>query len=91
MELASNLVPGLNDKPEVATMCCVLLKKYFLDSRATNKLEPAQLNELLQAVQSSIQTNLSEQPLHLLKRKGDVLVRTYTNLNRSSELLAMLA
>jgi hypothetical protein len=91
MALATNLVGSLNDKPEVATMCCVLLKKYFLDKRAAKQLQEAELVELLQAVQQSIQQGLDSQPLSLLKQKGDVLTRVYTSLGKTQELLSMLA
>lgn len=91
MELATALVTSLNDKPEVATMCCVLIKKYFLDKRSTKQLSEADLQSLLGAVQTSIQDKLTDSPLHLLKQKGDVLTRVYMLLGKSVELMSMLA
>jgi hypothetical protein len=91
MDLANALVANLNDKPEVATMCCVLMKKYFLDKRAQNQMGPAELMMLMQSVQNSIQTNTADQPLSLLKRKGEVLTRVYMMLNKSTELMCMVA
>jgi len=47
---AERLVMGLGGKFEVATMCCVLLKKYFLDSRAQTELSDQDLENLRNAV-----------------------------------------
>lgn len=43
---AQSLIAGLaKDQPqEVATMSCVLLKKYFLDSRASPDFQPTELS-----------------------------------------------
>jgi hypothetical protein len=91
IELANSLVASINDKPEVATMCCVLLKKYFLDKRAQSQMATPDLMMLLQAMQNSIQQNTADQPLSLLKRKGDVMTRVYMLLNKCTELVSMLA
>lgn len=91
MQLAEALVAALNDKPEVATMVCILIKKYFLDKRATTKLAAADLEKLLEAVKGSIGANVEGQSLHLLKNKGDVLTRVYIQLNKSADLLNMMA
>ena len=45
---------GLGGKFEVASMCCVLLKKYFLDSRAQTELSPQDLENLRNALLESI-------------------------------------
>jgi hypothetical protein len=59
LETIQSLVQGLNgQRQESAVLCCVLLKKYYLDSRATHQLAPAQLSELCAAVQASIQANI---------------------------------
>jgi len=79
---------GLGGKFEVASMCCVLLKKYFLDSRAQTELGPQDLENLRNALLESI--NLEKQPLTLLKRKGDVLSKIYAKLNKTEMLLAYL-
>ena len=79
---------GLGGKFEVASMCCVLLKKYFLDSRAQTELGPQDLENLRNALLESI--NLEKQPLNLLKRKGDVLSKIYAKLNKTEMLLAYL-
>ncbi len=43
------------------------------------------------AIKGSIEANLDEQPLSLLKSKGDVLVRSYINLNLTNDLLSLLS
>ena len=47
-------VMGLGGKFEVASMCCVLLKKYFLDSRASTELGDQDLENLRNALLASI-------------------------------------
>jgi hypothetical protein len=79
---------GLGGKFEVASMCCVLLKKYFLDSRATTELADQDLENLRNALLESI--DLEKQPLSLLKRKGDVLSKIYAKLKKTEMLLAYL-
>jgi hypothetical protein len=85
---AERLVMGLGGKFEVASMCCVLLKKYFLDSRAATELADQDLENLRNALLESI--DLDKQPLSLLKRKGDVLSKIYAKLNKTEMLLAYL-
>jgi len=75
-------------KFEVASLCCVLMKKYFLDNRATTILGDSDLENLRNAVLSSM--DFEKQPLSLLKRKGDVLSKIYAKLNKSEMLLAYL-
>jgi len=48
---------GLGGKFEVASMCCVLLKKYFLDSRAQTELAEQDLENLRNALLESIDLN----------------------------------
>jgi len=85
---ADSLVMGLGSKFEVASLCCVLMKKYFLDNRATTVLSDTDLENLRNAVLSSM--DFEKQPLPLLKRKGDVLSKIYAKLNKSEMLLAYL-
>jgi len=62
--LASQLIQGLNKEEAVAgvsSLSCVLLKKYFLDARATSTLAASDLEQLRDAVHSSI--DFDAQPL----------------------------
>ena len=65
---------------EVAILCCVLLKKYFLDVRATASLSNEDLESLKTAIEGSL--DFEQQPLLLLKRKGDVLSKIYSKLEK---------
>ena len=65
---------------EVATLCCVLLKKYFLDIRAQAELSAEDLEQLKAAIEGSL--DFEGQPMVLLKRKGDVLSKIYSKLNK---------
>ena len=53
-QLAQALISGLATSVEVATLCCVLLKKYFLDLRATATLSPSDLESLKTAIEGSL-------------------------------------
>ena len=86
--MAEGLIGGLSSTPEVAVLCCVLLKKYFLDPRSTANLSPEDLERLKASVEASF--DFENQPLHLLKRKGDVLSKLYSKLNKKQELLQWL-
>ena len=74
---------------QVAMLCLVMLKKYFLDPRAATQLEPAQLEQLREAIQASIE--FVEQPIQLLKRKADVLSKVYWKLGKNQELVGFIA
>ena len=69
-------------------MSCVLLKKYYLDIKATAELNNGDLETFKQAVLASIDFNA--QPIALLKRKGDVLSKIYSKLNQNGEFLTQL-
>ena len=73
---------------EVATLCCVLLKKYFLDIRATASLTPEDLESLKTAIEGSL--DFENQPIVLLKRKGDVLSKIYSKLERKDVFVQYL-
>ena len=53
-QLAQSLIAGLSNSTEVATLCCVLLKKYFLDLRAQAELSASDLESLKTAIESSL-------------------------------------
>ena len=53
-QLAQALISELATSTEVATLCCVLLKKYFLDLRATATLSPSDLESLKTAIEGSL-------------------------------------
>ena len=60
-------------------MSCILLKKYYLDIKATATLNEADLEAFKQAVNASL--DFSNQTISLLKRKGDVLSKIYSKLD----------
>jgi len=72
----------------VATLCCVLLKKYFLDLRAEANLTAEDLEQLKNAVEGSL--DFDNQPLVLLKRKGDVLSKIYSKLEKKDVFVQYL-
>ena len=69
-------------------MSCILLKKYYLDFKATAELNAGDLETFKQAVNASIDFNT--QSIGLLKRKGDVLSKIYSKLNQNGEFLTQL-
>ena len=79
---------------EIATLCCVLLKKYFLDARPNSDVQVTELSEsdLVQLMQSVSQTfDFDTQPLILLKRKGEVLAKLYSKLGQQTQFIQFLA
>ena len=62
-----------NDKVEVAQMACVLLKKYFLDN--TENVNENNFEDIKNAVTASVDT--TNQPMLLLKRKGDLISKVF--------------
>jgi len=87
-QLAQALIAGLTASIEVATLCCVLLKKYFLDFRAQASLSDTDLEQLKAAIEGSL--DFENQPLVLLKRKGDVLSKIYSKLNKKDVFVQYL-
>lgn len=90
------MIAGLaKDSPvEVAMLCCVLLKKYFLDSRPNNGIAVTELSEsdltsVLQSVSATF--DFDTQPLMLLKRKGEVLAKLYSKLGQQNQFIQFLA
>ena len=93
---AQQLIAGLaKDSPqEVATLCCVLLKKYFLDARPNSEVQITELSDadatqLLQSVTDTF--DFEAQPLMLLKRKGEVLAKLYSRLGQQTQFIQFLA
>ena len=82
------MIAGLATSTEVATLCCVLLKKYFLDIRAQAELSAADLEQLKSAIESSL--DFDGQPMVLLKRKGDVLSKIYSKLEKKDVFVQYL-
>lgn len=72
----------------MATLCCVLLKKYFLDLRAQASLSPSDLEQLKGAIEGSL--DFENQPMLLLKRKGDVLSKIYAKLEKKDVFVQYL-
>jgi hypothetical protein len=88
--LASSLVEGMKDASnvEVASLCLVLIKKYFLDPRSQVALPETHLEAMRAAVTESIE--FTNQALSVLKRKADVLCKLHYKLNKNQDLLALL-
>jgi len=87
-QLAQALIAGLATSTEVATLCCVLLKKYFLDIRAKATLSGEDLEQLKGAIEGSL--DFENQPMVLLKRKGDVLSKIYSKLEKKDVFVQYL-
>ena len=87
-QLAQALIAGLTTSTEVATLCCVLLKKYFLDLRAQASLSNEDLEQLKGAIEGSL--DFENQPMVLLKRKGDVLSKIYSKLEKKDVFVQYL-
>ena len=87
-QLAQALIAGLTTSTEVATLCCVLLKKYFLDVRSQANLSAADLEGLKAAIEGSL--DFDNQPMVLLKRKGDVLSKIYSKLEKKDVFVQYL-
>ena len=73
--LITMLVEGMG-KPtvDVASLACVLLKKYFLDDRRSEGMSVEDLEQMRTTVMSTLDFN---QPLMVLKRKGDIISKIY--------------
>ena len=69
-------------------MSCVLLKKYFLDLRAQAELSATDLEQLKSAIEGSL--DFEGQPMVLLKRKGDVLSKIYSKLEKKDVFVQYL-
>ena len=82
------MIAGQSGSTEVATLCCVLLKKYFLDKRAASTLSPEDLESLKGAIEGSL--DFDNQPMVLLKRKGDVLSMIYYKLDKKDVFVQYL-
>lgn len=80
---------GLSGDQQLATLSCVLLKKYFLDWKSTANLSEQVLNQLKSAVEATL--DIESQPMSLLKPKGDVLSKIYAKLEKKSDFLMYLA
>ena len=82
------MITGLTASTDVATLCCVLLKKYFLDLRAKAELSAADLEQLKTAIEGTL--DFEGQPMLLLKRKGDVLSKIYAKLDKKDVFVQYL-
>ena len=87
-QLAQTLIASLSQSTEVATLCCVLLKKYFLDERSKANLTAEDLEGLKTAIEGSL--DFENNPMLLLKRKGDVLSKIYTKLEKKDVFVQYL-
>lgn len=77
-----------SQKIELASLSCVLLKKYFLDEReGTTQISSADLEVMKQKLEADLNFN---QSLTLLKRKGDLISKIYTKQDKSEDLLKLL-
>jgi hypothetical protein len=75
-------------KPEVAQLSCLMYKKLFLDDSRAQSLSVSDLEMMKASIMQTM--DLSNQPLTLLKRKGDILSKVYSKLNQSEDLLKLL-
>ena len=65
-----------------------MYKKLFLDDSRANDLSTSDLEMMKTSIMQTI--DLGNQPLTLLKRKGDILSKVYAKLNQNEDLLKLL-
>ena len=89
VNLLTTLVEGMKNsaKPEVAQLACLMYKKLFLDDSRAQNLSTTDLEMMKTSIMQTIDLN---QPLTLLKRKGDILSKVYAKLNQNEDLLKLL-
>jgi hypothetical protein len=75
------------DSLEQASLACVLFKKYFLDDKRSENLTENDLEQIRTTVMSTLDFN---QPLMVLKRKGDIISKIYARQNKNEDLLKLL-
>lgn len=73
------------EKQEIAQLSCVLFKKFFLDG--TQQLSTEDLETMKDTIMNTIDFN---QPLPLLKRKGDIISKIYSKQNKNEDLLKLI-
>ena len=75
------------DNLEIASLACVLFKKYFLDDRRAEGISGDDLETMKTTIMSTLDFT---QPLMLLKRKGDIISKIFSKQNKNEDLLKML-
>lgn len=75
------------DNLEVASLSCVLFKKYFLDDRRAESISVDDLESMKTTIMATLDFS---QPLMLLKRKGDIISKIFSKQDRNEDLLKML-
>lgn len=76
-----------SEKQEVASLSCILFKKYFLDDRSAESISESDLETMKTTIMSTLNFN---QPLPLLKRKGDLISKIFAKQNKNEDLLNLL-
>lgn len=72
---------------EVASLSCILFKKYFLDDSRSETLSSSDLELLRTTIMNTLDFN---QNLTLLKRKGDIISKIYAKQDKNEDLLKLL-
>ena len=86
--LANTFIEGMKkDNLEVSSLSCVLFKKYFLDDRRSENINENDLEMMKATIMNTLDFN---QPLSLLKRKGDIISKIFAKQNKNEDLLKML-
>ena len=75
------------DNLEVASLACVLFKKYYLDDRRAESISVDDLETMKSTIMGTIDF---AQPLTLLKRKGDIISKIFSKQNKNEDLLNLL-
>ena len=65
----------------------MLFKKYFLDDRRAESMTAEDLEQMRATIMNTLDFN---QPLIILKRKGDIISKIYAKQGRNEDLLKML-
>lgn len=82
----TTLIEGMkNADLNIASLGALMYKKLFLDG--TEAMSEADLELMKSAVMQTMDFN---QPLSLLKRKGDIISKIYAKQNKSEDLLKLL-
>ncbi len=86
--LLNILVEGMkNTDISVAQLAALMYKKLFLDDSRSEGISESDLEMMKVTVMNTMDFN---QPLSLLKRKGDIISKIYAKQNKSEDLLKLL-
>lgn len=86
--LLNILVEGMkNQEQTIAQLAALMYKKLFLDDSRSEEISADDLEMMKQTVMNTMDFN---QPMTLLKRKGDIISKIYAKQNKSEDLLKLL-